>query len=494
MIQDLRIPEEFKNRLKEPLGILISEKELLKIKSKNIIAVGDKITLALLKKKIKPRIAVVDFKIKRKEISKKEKALLQKIGKKVFAIKNPAGFLTLEAWDALEKALASDEPARIEVDGEEDLLAFAAYMLSPEKVKILYGQPSKGIVLMNVSARKKQFYAEDLIGAKARDVLSAWKGKTIILHHNDTDGMCSAAIFLEYLKHLSPVPIATNDVSIHENVKNEILNLKPQNLLVLDLGGEAQKTLSEFSKSMKVLIIDHHKIFDPSFENAIVLNPHAFNVPEELIAPTSYLAYKTTMDGDWIAAVGISGDKGYLQCMEFLGTTTRKYKTDFEALKELLNAADALGKSGECVQEILKAEKPSELESSELLNGLLKEYKAELSRLVEAHKVNAKFFASEKILFYEISSRLDMRGAVANALQILYPRKIIIIGEEEENFFSMSFRTFDVDVVPLIKGAIAGLEHAHGGGHAHAAGCKVLMKDLEPFLERFIDEVETKSI
>src|SRR5437667_12844524 len=65
--------------------------------------------------------------------------------KKTYHVKNPAGVITLEAWETIKRAM-KDEEALIVVEGEEDLLALPCIVESPNNSLVLYGQPSKGLV------------------------------------------------------------------------------------------------------------------------------------------------------------------------------------------------------------------------------------------------------------------------------------------------------------------------------------------------------------
>jgi len=69
---------------------------------------------------------------------------------RIYRVRNPAGIVTKEAWDAIKGALQHTE-AVIYVDGEEDLLAIPAILESPDKSFIVYGQPSQGVVVVTTS-------------------------------------------------------------------------------------------------------------------------------------------------------------------------------------------------------------------------------------------------------------------------------------------------------------------------------------------------------
>lgn len=487
MISDFEVPEAARVALQNPQGPLVSETDIKGFIPENIIAVGDEIVLKLLGLGITPLISVFDHKTQRKELDEGKKA---KLGNPDITAKNPAGTISLEAWNALKQLIGTG--GRLFIDGEDDLLALSAFFLAPTGHKILYGQPDEGIVCMEVTDEQKQHYAELLIVAKASEFLSKISGKTVALHHNDADGMCSA---IPFVKKTSAVPIVTNDVTIHSNLIREIEKEEPDNLIIVDLGGEARRDIEALSKKMSVMVLDHHKICaDKPFGNAVFLNPHMFEIPEQRIAPASYLSYLSAQGEDWVAAIGVIGDKGFVPCEEFLKSVRAKYNVDFDHITELVNAADAVGESDTAVQIILEAKGPEELLKSKRLNEYYETVHSEIEALLSGHEDRADLLANGIVLLYEISSELEMRGAVANKLQAKYPDKVIIIGEVEDDDFSMSLRTMrnDIDMVPLIKSSIQGLGESSGGGHAKAAGCKVRLGDKETFLERFLKLMDSR--
>jgi len=51
---------------------------------------------------------------------------------------------------------ALDEPVTIEVEGEEDLSALPAIYLAPNDTTVLYGLPSRGIVVVEVGKKERE--------------------------------------------------------------------------------------------------------------------------------------------------------------------------------------------------------------------------------------------------------------------------------------------------------------------------------------------------
>ena len=148
----MHLPENLRESLKKPLGILIKDSETTKENIlKNIpagsfvITVGDATTEKLLNCGIIPSLQIIDGLEKR---TKRE--LPSSSIQTTFSCKNPAAQVTQESIDVIKKALQSP-PSKITVNGEEDLLVLPACLFSPEDSVVLYGQPNEGLVIVRVN-------------------------------------------------------------------------------------------------------------------------------------------------------------------------------------------------------------------------------------------------------------------------------------------------------------------------------------------------------
>ena len=68
---------------------------------------------------------------------------------------NPAGSITAEAIEAVRNALGGEKPARVLIEGEEDLLAIPAIEAAPPGASLYYGQPGEGVVMVLVDERAR---------------------------------------------------------------------------------------------------------------------------------------------------------------------------------------------------------------------------------------------------------------------------------------------------------------------------------------------------
>jgi hypothetical protein len=82
---------------------------------------------------------------------------------------NPAGSITSEAIRAIQSAMSGEKPVRVLIDGEEDLLAIPAIAAAPEGSLLYFGQPGKGVVMVDVDRRAKASVERLLVRMRAAD-------------------------------------------------------------------------------------------------------------------------------------------------------------------------------------------------------------------------------------------------------------------------------------------------------------------------------------
>ncbi len=163
----LRLPIALRDELKNPLGEVVDENQLVSILKnvEKVVTVGDQCSLTLYKMGITPDIAVVDFKVQRGDIQDM-KAKIKEIGQIVINVDNPPGAITKELWQAVERAYQREDNVRIEVFGEEDLATLPCVWLAPDNTAVVYGLPDRGLVVVLDEHEAKM---------KVKDVLSKMK-------------------------------------------------------------------------------------------------------------------------------------------------------------------------------------------------------------------------------------------------------------------------------------------------------------------------------
>ena len=147
-------------RLKEPFGKLIPgdpdgtmpqlESLVKQVHPSRITAVGDIVSRETLAAGIRVDLRIFDHVSMRKPIPPFDLG-----DRKTYRVKNPAGVITWEAWEVIKRAMR-EENVVILVDGEEDLLTLPCIAESPDDAIVLYGQPSRGLVVVSTSPTVKK--------------------------------------------------------------------------------------------------------------------------------------------------------------------------------------------------------------------------------------------------------------------------------------------------------------------------------------------------
>lgn len=168
----VELPEDLRLELKEPLGPIYTESEsLLAAAGRPLITVGDVVTYHVIEAGETPAVALVDERTERSAVRSEIADTLRTFEgfETVETVDNPAATLTAELLSALRRAVESDGPTLLEVDGEEDLAALPAALIAPEGASVIYGQPGEGMVLGTVDAETR---------SRSRELLARMDGDT----------------------------------------------------------------------------------------------------------------------------------------------------------------------------------------------------------------------------------------------------------------------------------------------------------------------------
>jgi GTP-dependent dephospho-CoA kinase len=115
-----------------------------------VITVGDRVTETAQELGRTPDVQVVDGFERRKRRTPPDIPYVR-----LLKASNPAGVITNAAESAVRSAIGGRKPARVLIEGEEDLLAIIAIDAAPIGSSVYYGQPGVGVVLVTVDERAK---------------------------------------------------------------------------------------------------------------------------------------------------------------------------------------------------------------------------------------------------------------------------------------------------------------------------------------------------
>lgn len=161
----LVLTEDLRLKLKNPMGLLIEgdvksviDRLLPLIQDKRIISVGDVVSQNLIEHEIFPELVIVDGRNLRAEIGDSIDC------DNTITVENPQSAITGELWVAIERFF-KDKTKRFKkilVEGEEDLAVMPAVLHGDGDTVVLYGQPERGVVIIEVTEDKKKEISEYL--------------------------------------------------------------------------------------------------------------------------------------------------------------------------------------------------------------------------------------------------------------------------------------------------------------------------------------------
>lgn len=150
----MKLPDNLREQLKIPLGVLLPESEVNQKNIQNhiskmsyIITVGDRTTEKMNDFGIVSSLQIIDGQEKRVKRNIRENFEISTY----LSCDNPAAEITNQSIGIIKKALSSPTPVRITVNGEEDLLVIPVCVYAPENSVVMYGQPNEGLVIVKVT-------------------------------------------------------------------------------------------------------------------------------------------------------------------------------------------------------------------------------------------------------------------------------------------------------------------------------------------------------
>jgi len=148
--------------LKEPLGLLLEgephetvirlREVLRRLRPAMLASVGDVSSRNILEAGLEPDIVVVDERVMRVRVEP-----LSLGGRVEIRARNPPGTVDADAWRALDEAVRLKRGVAVIVEGEEDLLVLPLMVLMPLGSVIVYGQPRRGMVVVEVTEERKRW-------------------------------------------------------------------------------------------------------------------------------------------------------------------------------------------------------------------------------------------------------------------------------------------------------------------------------------------------
>lgn len=156
--QDFHISEQQKELLRKPQGTLLKSEQEIDThrlsQATKVATVGDIVTQSFFQAGMRVDYALVDYRSKKQSHAWQPQDYWTQAQRN---ISNPSGQITSQAAASLFEQVGLD-PCLFIVNGEEDLLAIPMILCMPLGSLLYYGQPTTGIVELEISERLKNTF------------------------------------------------------------------------------------------------------------------------------------------------------------------------------------------------------------------------------------------------------------------------------------------------------------------------------------------------
>lgn len=344
-----------------------------------------------------------------------------------------------------------------------------------------------------------------------------------LIHHDDSDGCTSAALFSVLIHELIgdyPLLFPVRGVEdMSKRLVNDLKSLGLNYVFLFDVTG-----LPSVFSDFKGFIIDHH-VFDrvEDTETMKYLNPHSFEKDDEKITPVCFIVYKILEKlfpeekVAWVAGIGVTEDHRVDSCKELFEKIKEEMpeilKTDIEQIsveKSLFGEFADMVRSGRMIRgkEGAKTAVLSLIESKnrpdKFINGLTQhssalrkfydKVKYETDGLLREIERKGEFHKDKKVIFYEHrKSRIGgLTSFISDKMRQKYPEWIVCVINREYTTrkSKLSIRLEQnkrgEDLVSLLEKIKENVHYIRGGGHKSAVGVLIDFNEIDEFKREFL--------
>jgi len=348
--------------------------------------------------------------------------------------------------------------------------------------------------------------------------------KICLVHHDDTDGCCSAALFSILIHNMIGDYPLLFPITGLENVNRILFNrlkiANPDYVFVFDI------TINPRDFNIfKGFILDHH-IFMNIEQNADMLffNPRSFEKDDKKVPPVSYMTYKIlerfypTEKVAWVGGIGVTEDHRVDLCKDLFEKikeeTPELLKVDninqesieksfFGELWDMIRSGRMV-RGSEGAKTAVLALIECKDRPDKLVNGLT-QHSSALRRFYEKLTYETQnclrnvekrglFLKREKVIIYE-QERMKIRGMtsfIADKIRQRYPDWIAYVinkgyGRDKSKIsIRLEQKERKEDLVEIIERIKEKNPNIKGGGHKSAIGVILDVDDAIEFEKEFL--------
>ncbi len=340
-----------------------------------------------------------------------------------------------------------------------------------------------------ISGNKKYFFEFlDFIGER---------DNVAVVSHTDLDGIASAVLITEILKHRGIEAKLFNFVNygrgMFSRMMKELNQKRINKVYLLDLNDSSDyEDFETFNKKFDVFLVDHHPS-NNSGKNIIKTETSdctAFTLYRIGSERVNFDRWKPLVCATMISEMSYTKDQNFKFIRRTYPKITKKDIHDSAPgeLSALISSGLIYFKGKEkTVYDLILNDKLEELKKyKDLVEDEIQEY-------IKRYQKEAEFFPKNGLYFYYGNPRLDISSMVMTLLSMKQKDKTFVFVSDiknEKDYVKISARnqSGNVDVNTLLKQATKGLRNATAGGNLKASGGKFMKKDLEEFKKNILEQ------
>jgi single-stranded DNA-specific DHH superfamily exonuclease len=314
------------------------------------------------------------------------------------------------------------------------------------------------------------------------------KDNIAIIHHDDSDGICSAILFQD---HCTLKGAKTKNIFYNlGETKFKDLKLEEFNkIIITDVSIKDTYKQLEDLKNHQVFYTDHHPVYDTPKEI------ETYFTEDQGYIPSSRTAYELVKGKNFLALLGTIADAGnlYKENDSFIAKILKELNLTLEKFQENYSHvfSDTLVYFEKSPQKTFDLfSKISSLEEISKLKKYANKIEEEIKKTVQEAKEGSEKISG--INFYSINPKYKIKGIVAAIISrenTKEPHIFFSTKSSNSKFLGISARhnSDSADLPKLLEAGTKNLEDSISGGHPRASGGQILAKDLEKFKQNVKD-------
>ena len=319
-------------------------------------------------------------------------------------------------------------------------------------------------------------------------MLKELNGKGLIIHHWDTDGICSAHLILEYLSG-KIIENKTPQLGNYYLTEDELINYSKFDFIILvDMSLPINNVL-KLAETAKVMIFDHHlgkEIEEVFHYNPVIMGENPEKFPSASWIINDFLGNKTNL----YAILGVIGDheqkiKNNTDFYKKINDFCKENKLEFDDFLKMVYLLDSNYKIGD---KLAVEEAPNLLKnnsSEQILNN--KKWNSNLAILDEEIKkiINNPSDEIDGIIFKKISTQYNIISTITRKVAWDTSKNTIVVNTGFFDDCDQIYMRSKKDAEPIIqKGKQLGYRC---GGKKEVLGAIVPKDKTDSFVKEIIE-------